>query len=61
MGLRWVNVVGVVMLVLALVVNKVVYLNVWHDSNLYLIAVAITYLVVALCLASWRGTDHLQA
>ncbi len=54
MGLRWFNALGFVMLGLALVVNKVVYLNVWHDSNFYLIAVAVAYLVVALCLSSWR-------
>ncbi len=58
MGLRWFNVLGFVMLFLALFLNEVAYLNVWHNSNYLLVAVAIAYLVVALCLSSWRDSNR---
>lgn len=37
MGLRWFNFVGFFMLFAALFLNEVIYLNVWHDSNFFLV------------------------
>jgi cytochrome c oxidase subunit IV len=51
MRLRWSNVLGFVMLTPALFVDKAVLLYVRYNS----IAIAIAYVVVGLCLSSWRG------
>lgn len=61
MGLRWFNLLGFVMLFLALFFNEVVYLNVWHESNFFLVAVAIAYFGTALWLSLWGGSNHQQA
>ena len=51
MGLSWFNVLGFVMLIVALFLNEVVYLNLWHGSNFFLIAAAIVYMSTALWLS----------
>jgi cytochrome c oxidase subunit IV len=51
MRLRWSNVLGFVMLAPALLVDKAVFLYVRHNS----MTIAIAYVVVGLCLSSWRG------
>jgi len=43
------------MLLFALFLNEVVYLNVWYDSNFTLIIPAILYLGVGLWLSLWEG------
>jgi hypothetical protein len=60
MGLHWFNLLGFVMLFLALLLNEIVMVNVWYDSNLFLIAIEVTYLLAALCLALWGSSDHQQ-
>lgn len=57
MGLRWFNALGAVMLFFYLLLNEVVCMNVWSESNLFLIPVAIVYLGTALLLSLWRGSD----
>lgn len=51
MGLSWFNVLGFVMLIVALFLNQVFYLNLWHRSNFFLIAAAIAYMGTALWLS----------
>ncbi|MDK2742400.1 MAG: hypothetical protein H8K03_07085 [Nitrospira sp.] len=57
MRLRWSNVLGFVMLAPALLVDKAVFLYVRHNS----MTIAIAYVVVGLCLSSWRGAVRQQA
>ncbi len=54
MRLHWSNVLGLVMLGPALFVDKAVFLYVRHNS----MAIAIAYVVAALCLSSWRGVGR---
>ena len=51
MGLRWGNVLGLVMLLPALFSSEVVHLNVWHEST-FLMAVAVAYMNTALWLVN---------
>ncbi|MDK2743213.1 MAG: hypothetical protein H8K03_19165 [Nitrospira sp.] len=60
MNLRWFNVLGFVMLFLALFLNEIVFLNVWHGSNFSLVAVAVAYYVVAIGLSLWGGSHRPQ-
>ena len=55
MAFRWFNIIGSLMLLLALFLNEIVYLNVWYDSNFTLIIPAILYLGVGLWLSLWGG------
>ena len=55
MGFRWFNIIGFLMLLFALFLNEVVYLNVWYDFNLAVIVPAILYLGVGLWLSLWEG------
>lgn len=57
MGLRWFNALGAVMLFFYLFLNEIVCMNVWSESNLFLIPVAIVYLGTALLLSLWKGSD----
>lgn len=54
MGLRWFNVLGLVMLCPVLFFNDVIYLNVQHECKLVLIPLAIAYISTALWLSSRR-------
>jgi hypothetical protein len=54
-GLRWFNVLGLVMLSLALVSHEVVDLSGWHESNFASIAIAILYMSTALWLSFLNG------
>ena len=58
MALRWFNLVGFVMLFLALFFNEVVYLNVWYDFNFYTVFPAIAYIVIAIWLSLWPGAPQ---
>lgn len=60
--MSWFNFLGFAMLFLALFLNEVVFLNLWYNSNFnfILIASAVVYLVTALCLALWGGSDRQQ-
>lgn len=55
LGLRWFNVLGLVMLFPALLSHDVVSWNVWHEFNLFVIAVAIAYMSIALWLSFREG------
>jgi len=48
------------MLFFYLLLNEVVCMNVWSESNLFLIPVAIVYLGTALLLSLWRGSEYQQ-
>ncbi|MDF0677292.1 MAG: hypothetical protein P0120_23595 [Nitrospira sp.] len=62
MGFRWFNIIGFLMLLFALFLNEVVYLNVWYDLNFFTVIVpAILYLGVALWLSVWRGPGRQDA
>jgi hypothetical protein len=58
---HWFNLIGSLMLLLALFLNEVVYLNVWYDSNFTLIIPAILYLGVGLWLSLWEGPRRQEA
>jgi hypothetical protein len=58
---HWFNLIGSLMLLLALFLNEVVYLNVWYDSNFTLIIPAILYLGVGLWLLLWEGPRRQEA
>jgi thiol:disulfide interchange protein len=58
---RWFNIIGFLMLLFALFLNEVVYLNVWYDSNFTVIVPAILYLVVGLWLSLWEGPRRQDA
>ncbi|MDI3461934.1 MAG: hypothetical protein OJF50_000755 [Nitrospira sp.] len=60
MGLHWFNALGAVMLFSYLFFNEVVCMNVWSESNLFLIPIAIVYLMVALMLSLWGGSKSQQ-
>ena len=49
------------MLLLALFLNEVVYLNVWYDFNFSVVAAAILYLSIALWLSLWGGPRRQEA
>lgn len=60
MGFRWFNIIGFLMLLFALFLNEVVYLNVWYEFNFFAVIVpAIVYLGVGLWLSLWDG-PHCQ-
>lgn len=61
MGFRWFNIIGALMLLFALFLNEVVYLNVWYDFNFYVIIPAILYLGVGIWLSLWGGTRRQEA
>ncbi|MGE0468780.1 MAG: hypothetical protein AB7L09_08435 [Nitrospira sp.] len=61
MGIRWFNFIGFGMLFLALFLNEVVYLNVWYESNFFLVFVAAVYFGVALWLSLWGGSRPQEA
>lgn len=60
-GFRWFNIVGFLMLLFALFLNELVYLNVWYDFNLAVIVPAIAYLGVGLWLSLWGGPRRQEA
>jgi len=61
-GFRWFNIIGFLMLLFALFLNEVVYLNVWYDFNFFSVIVpAIVYLGVALWLSLWGGSHPQSA
>ena len=50
------------MLLFALFLNEVVYLNVWYEFNFFAVIVpAIVYLGVGLWLSLWGGPRHQEA
>ena len=53
--LRSFNVLGLMMLLSAFFSTEVVYLNRGHEANVFLIALAITYMSVGLWLAFKKG------
>lgn len=61
MGFRWFNIIGLLMLLLALFLNEVVYLNVWYHFNFYVVVPAILYIGVALWLSFWGGPRRQNA
>ncbi|NJL16847.1 MAG: hypothetical protein HC938_06250 [Nitrospira sp.] len=61
MGFRWFNFIGFAMLFLALFLNELVYLNVWYNTNLFLVLVALAYFVIAVWLSLWGGTRLQEA
>ena len=61
MGLRWFNFVGFFMLFAALFLNEVIYLNVWHDSNFFLVVIGAMYFAIALGLSLWGGSRPQEA
>ncbi len=61
MGFRWFNIIGFLMLLFALFLNEVVYLNVWYNLNFSVIVPAIVYLGVALWLSLWGGPHSQDA
>lgn len=60
MGLRWFNALGAVMLFFYLLLNELVCMNVWNESNLFLIPIAIMYLGTAILLSLWGGSYSRQ-
>jgi len=58
---HWLNIIGSLMLLLALFLNEVVYLNVWYDSNFTLIVPAILYVGVGVWLSLWGGPRRQEA
>lgn len=60
MGLRWFNALGSVMLFFYLFFNEVVCMNVWNESNVFLIPIAGVYLGTALLLSLWGRSDPQQ-
>ncbi len=61
MGFRWFNIIGFLMLLSALFLNEVVYLNVWYNLNFVVIVPAILYLGIALWLSLWGGPRRQDA
>ncbi len=61
MAFRWFNIIGSLMLLFALFLNEVVYLNVWYDSNFMVIVPGILYLGVGLWLSLWGGPRRQEA
>ncbi len=61
MSIRWFNIIGFVMLLFALFLNEIVYMNVWYGSNFGLIIPAILYLGVGVWLSLWGGTRCQEA
>ena len=61
MGFRWFNIIGFLMLLSALFLNEVVYLNVWYNLNFAVIVPAILYLSIALWLSLWGGPRRQDA
>jgi hypothetical protein len=59
-GLRWFNALGAVMLFFYLFLNEIVCMNVWAESNLFLIPIAILYVGTALLLSLWSGSAPQQ-
>ena len=55
---RWFNLIGFAMLFFALFLNEVVYLNVWYESNFFLIPVALAYLGTAIWLSVRSSSSH---
>jgi NhaP-type Na+/H+ or K+/H+ antiporter len=54
MGMSFINWIGFVMLVLALLLNELFLgMNAWYDLNLGAIVVGIVYLVVGVSLSLW--------
>ncbi len=49
------------MLFLALFLNELVYLNIWYNTNLFLVFVALAYFVIAVWLSLWGGTRLQEA
>jgi len=58
---RWFNLMGSSMLLFALFLNEVVYLNVWYGFNYFLIVPAILYLGVGVWLSLWAGPRRQEA
>lgn len=61
MGYRWYNLIGFLMLLSALFLNEVVYLNVWYNLNFSVIVPALVYLGVGLWLSLWGGPRRQNA
>ncbi len=61
MGFHWFNIIGALMLLFALFLNEVVYMNVWYDFNFYVIIPAIVYLGVGIWLSLWGGPRRQEA
>jgi hypothetical protein len=62
MAFHWFNLIGSLMLLFALFLNEVVYLNVWYDFNFFAVIVpAIAYLGVGLWLSLWEGPRRQEA
>jgi hypothetical protein len=61
MAFRWFNMIGFLMLLCALFLNEIVYMNVWYGLNFVLIVPAILYLGAGVWLSLWGGTRCLEA
>jgi hypothetical protein len=56
--MRWFNLVGFGMLVLAIYFDAWIYLYVWEQFDLALVAVFAMYILVALGLSLWGGPSR---
>jgi hypothetical protein len=62
MGMSFINWIGFVMLVLALILNELFLgMTAWYDLNLGAIVVAIVYLVVGVSLSLWPNPQDQTA
>ncbi len=62
MGMSFINWIGFVMLVLALLLNELFLgMTAWYDLNLGAIIVAIVYLVVGVSLSLWPNPQDQTA
>jgi NhaP-type Na+/H+ or K+/H+ antiporter len=62
MGMSFINWIGFVMLVLALLLNELFLgMNAWYDLNLGAIVVGIVYLVVGVSLSLWPSPQDQTA
>ncbi len=62
MGMTFINWIGFVMLVLALILNELFLgMTAWYDTNLGAIVVGIVYLVVGVSLSLWPSSQDQTA
>ena len=62
MGMRFINWIGFLMLVLALLFNELFLgINAWYDLNVGPIIVAIVYLIIGVSLSLWPSPSDKNA
>ena len=55
MAFRWYNIIGSLMLLFALFLNEIMYLNVWYGLNFALIVPVLVYLGIGVWLSLREG------